>query len=248
MAQYCYYNGNTASPIHRVSYNGSTFRKVAVSLSNTTKTYVLETWYSYTASKFPYDWTDYTVATKTNSVSAYYTHMSYSGQARYTNNYQQWDTPYETYTLKFYSYEKNGNTNWGNLPDSVYPVYYLPGFFPFSSSSSTYNWEYSNGTYSVSNPINGRFSVLCTLKPYGGGSTTIPLEGHGETYWQGVNGGRAYAQLSTTFESSLPYGITEVRDYFTDFDVSYRYDGTKATYKREFEPINNPQYFTRNTF
>lgn len=250
MAQYCYYNGNTASPIHRVSFNGSTFRKVAVSLSNTTKTYTLETWYSYTASAFPYSYTDYELKEVTNTISANYTYYYYSGQARYSDNYQAWDTPYHTYPLSFYSYKSNNSTIWGySISIEATPVFNLPNFFPFTSTSSTYHWANVNNLHSISRPIDGRFSVLCSMSPYAGGTMSVTLPGHGEETWQPMYATATKTALATTFTYSLTNGITKASEFFTELRDSYRYSGTKATFKHTVStPTNNSQYFTQNTF
>lgn len=249
MAQYCYYNANTNNPIHRVNFNGNTYRKVAVSLSNVTKTFTLETWYSYSASAFPYSYTDYTLHKITNTKSANYTYYYYSGQARYTNNYNAWDTPFETFDLSIYSYKTGTDTIWGfSQRNNKTPVFVLPNFMPFSTSSTTYHWKYTGGDYSISRAIDGRFSVLCTIHAYAGGSMSVPLANHGEETWQPVYGGNGHFALATSFEYSLPSGITNASEYFTELRDSYRYDGTKATAKRAISAGDNPQHFERNTF
>lgn len=248
MAQYCYYYSNTAptaTTIHKINFNGSTYRKVSVSLSNMTKSFLLETWYGYSASAFPYSYTDYTISTNTGTISADFTYYKYSGQARYTNNYNAWDTAFETYDLSIYTYNSGGSKYWGvSQANGKTPVFLLPNFMPFITTTTTYHWKNN----SISNPIDGRFSVLCTLSAYAGGSMSVPKEGYGETGWQGVYGANGKTTLDTTFTYSLPNGITNATSYFTDFNVSYKYSGTKVTQKREYSISNNSSYFTRRTF
>lgn len=66
MAQYCYYNSNGTNELKKcINFNGSTYRKVAVTLSNMTKTLTISTWYSGICQNGVY-----TVSTISSSYSA----------------------------------------------------------------------------------------------------------------------------------------------------------------------------------
>jgi hypothetical protein len=106
MAQYCYYNGNTQ--IKKVNFNGNTYRRISVSLSNMTKLFILSSWYSGTCKNGLVYQRTYSESQSKIAESYTYTYKIYSLTMK---------SPNKSYTQTVSCDADPKLTNWHTLPN-----------------------------------------------------------------------------------------------------------------------------------